>query len=176
MKKYFRGISFYLLIFIILVFAVQLLTKNVEEAKQMDFTTLIKEIENDNVESIVIVQNENTVKGRLKDNTTFSLTLPFDANTFYEQHLRNAMDEDRIQSINGEPQPQTPIFFSALPTIFMILVFVVFWFVFMQQSQGGGSRVMSFGKSRAKMHKDEGKKITFADVAGLQEEKRSLRK
>ncbi|SCG84217.1 cell division protease FtsH [Proteiniborus sp. DW1] len=175
MKKYFRGISFYLLIFIILVFAVQLLTKNVEEAKQMDFITLVKEIENDNVESIVIVQNENTVKGRLKDNTTFSLTLPFDANTFYEQHLRDAMDEDKIQSITGEPQPQTPIFLSALPTIFMILVFVVFWFVFMQQSQGGGNRVMSFGKSRAKMHKDEGKKITFADVAGLQEEKEELK-
>ncbi len=175
MKKYFRGISFYLLIFIILVFAVQLLTKNVEETKQMDYTTLIEEINKDNVESIIIVQNENTAKGRLKDNTAFSLTLPMDANTFYEQHLKNAMDEDRIESVNGEQQPQTPFFLSALPTIFMILVFVVFWFVFMQQSQGGGNRVMSFGKSRAKMHKDEGKNITFEDVAGLQEEKEELR-
>jgi len=175
LKKYFRGISFYLLIFIILVFAVQLLTKNVEETKQMDYTTLIEEINKDNVESIIIVQNENTAKGRLKDNTAFSLTLPMDANTFYEQHLKNAMDEDRIESVNGEQQPQTPFFLSALPTIFMILVFVVFWFVFMQQSQGGGNRVMSFGKSRAKMHKDEGKNITFEDVAGLQEEKEELR-
>lgn len=175
MKKYFRGISFYLLIFIILVFAVQLLTKNVEETKQMDYTTLIEEINKDNVESIVIVKNEDTVKGRLRDNTTFSLTLPIDPDTFYLEHLKTPIDEGRIKSFNGEPQPQTPFFLSALPTIFMILVFVVFWFVFMQQSQGGGNRVMSFGKSRAKMHKDEGKKITFADVAGLQEEKEELK-
>ncbi len=175
MKKYFRGISFYLLIFIILVFAVQLLTKNVEETKQMDYTTLIEEINNDNVESIVIVKNEDTVKGRLRDNTTFALTLPIDPDTFYLEHLKTPIDEGRIKNFSGEPQPQTPFFLTALPTIFMVLVFVVFWFVFMQQSQGGGNRVMSFGKSRAKMHKDEGKKITFADVAGLQEEKEELK-
>ncbi len=59
-----------------------------------------------------------------------------------------------------------------LPSVFMILIFVVFWFVFMQNSQGGGSKVMSFGKSRAKLHKeDDGNQITFAEVAGLKEEK-----
>lgn len=52
---------------------------------------------------------------------------------------------------------------------------MVFWFVFMQQSQGGGNRVMSFGKSRAKLHKeDERKRVTFDDVAGLDEEKEEL--
>lgn len=175
MKRYFRGISFYLLIFIILVFAVQMLTKNVEETRQIDYTTLIEEINKDNVESIVIVKNEDTVKGRLKDNTTFTLTLPTSSDRFYEDYLRKPIEEGRIKSVSGEPQPQTPIILSALPTIFTILVFVVFWFVFMQQSQGGGSRVMSFGKSRAKMHKDEGKRITFEDVAGLQEEKEELK-
>jgi len=157
------------------VFAVQMLTKNVEETRQIDYTTLIEEINKDNVESIVIVKNEDTVKGRLKDNTTFTLTLPTSSDRFYEDYLRKPIEEGRIKSVSGEPQPQTPIILSALPTIFTILVFVVFWFVFMQQSQGGGSRVMSFGKSRAKMHKDEGKRITFEDVAGLQEEKEELK-
>lgn len=152
-----------------------MLTKNVEETRQIDYTTLIEEINKDNVESIVIVKNEDTVKGRLKDNTTFTLTLPTSSDRFYEDYLRKPIEEGRIKSVSGEPQPQTPIILSALPTIFTILVFVVFWFVFMQQSQGGGSRVMSFGKSRAKMHKDEGKRITFEDVAGLQEEKEELK-
>ena len=54
-------------------------------------------------------------------------------------------------------------------------MFVVFWFVLMQQSQGGGNRVMSFGKSKAKMHKEEeGNLVTFDDVAGLEEEKEEL--
>lgn len=175
MKRYFRGISFYLLIFIILVFAVQMLTKNVDETKYIDYTQLIEEINKDNVESITIVKNEDTVKGRLKDNTSFTLTLPTSSDKFYEDYLQTPIEQGKIKQVSGEPQPQTPFYLSALPTIFMILVFVVFWFVFMQQSQGGGSRVMSFGKSRAKMHKDEGKKITFADVAGLDEEKEELK-
>ncbi len=59
----------------------------------------------------------------------------------------------------------------------MLFAFAIFWFVFMQQSQGGGGgRVMSFGKSRAKLHKEEDSKlITFDDVAGLQEEKEELK-
>ncbi|HVI40954.1 MAG TPA: ATP-dependent zinc metalloprotease FtsH, partial [Anaerovoracaceae bacterium] len=52
---------------------------------------------------------------------------------------------------------------------------IVFWFVFMNQGQGGGGKVMSFGKSRAKLHKeDEMRKVTFNDVAGLDEEKEEL--
>ena len=51
----------------------------------------------------------------------------------------------------------------------------VLWYVFMKQSQGGGTgKAMSFGKSRARMVKDDEKKITFADVAGLDEEKEEL--
>ncbi len=54
-------------------------------------------------------------------------------------------------------------------------MFVVFWFMLMQQSQGGGNRVMSFGKSKARMHKEDDKNlITFDDVAGLKEEKEEL--
>lgn len=175
MRRYFRGISFYLLIFIILIFAVQLLTQNVEETKQIDYTTLIEEINADNVESIIIVKYEDTVKGRLKDGTNFTLTLPTSSDRFYEDYLKTPIEEGRIKNVTGEPQPETPFYMSFLPTIFIILIFVVFWFLFMQQSQGGGSRVMSFGKSKAKMLKEDGKRITFKDVAGLQEEKEELK-
>ena len=57
----------------------------------------------------------------------------------------------------------------------MVLIFVLFWFLFMQQGQGGGKGVMSFGKSRARLFKeDELRKVTFDDVAGLDEEKEEL--
>jgi len=62
-----------------------------------------------------------------------------------------------------------------LPTLVIIVVFVLFWVFFLQQSQGGGSRVMSFGKSRAKMTIDDKRKVTFNDVAGADEEKEELR-
>ncbi|MGF7059748.1 ATP-dependent zinc metalloprotease FtsH [Brassicibacter mesophilus] len=174
MRKFFRGISFYLLIFIVIVLVVQLLSKNVEETKIIDYTQLIEEINANNVKSITIVKDD-TVKGKLKDDTSFTLTLPTSSDKFYEDYLKTPINEGKIKNVVGEQEPETPWFLQALPTIFLILVFVVFWFVFMQQSQGGGNRVMSFGKSRAKMLKDDSKKITFADVAGLDEEKEELR-
>jgi len=77
--------------------------------------------------------------------------------------------------VTGTAPAQEPWILSLLPMIFGVLILVVLWFVFMQNSQGGGNKVMSFGKSRAKMIKeDNSKRITFADVAGLKEEKEEL--
>src|SRR5699024_3774696 len=62
-----------------------------------------------------------------------------------------------------------------LPTLLLIFFMVILWFVFMNQSQGGGGRVMNFGKSKAKVHKDDEKtRVTFKEVAGLNEEKEDL--
>ncbi|NLB41728.1 MAG: ATP-dependent zinc metalloprotease FtsH, partial [Clostridiales bacterium] len=58
---------------------------------------------------------------------------------------------------------------------FMIIIFIIFWFVFMQQAQGGGNKVMSFGKSRARLHQDDKNQITFDNVAGADEEKDELK-
>jgi cell division protease FtsH len=68
-----------------------------------------------------------------------------------------------------------PWWVAILPTIGLIVIFVLFWVFFLQQSQGGGgSRVMSFGKSRAKLSTDDKRKVTFNDVAGADEEKEEL--
>ncbi len=97
-------------------------------------------------------------------------------NSFYEDYLKDKVESGQIKSYSAEPIPTTPWFIDMLPTIFVLLIFVAFWFVFMQQSQGGGSRVMSFGKSKARMHKEEdGNIVTFDDVAGLEEEKEELK-
>ena len=75
----------------------------------------------------------------------------------------------------GEAKPSTPWFVELLPTLLLIFFMVILWFVFMNQSQGGGGRVMNFGKSKAKVHKDDEKtRVTFKEVAGLNEEKEDL--
>ena len=75
----------------------------------------------------------------------------------------------------GETKPSAPWFVELLPTLLLIFFMVILWFVFMNQSQGGGGRVMNFGKSKAKVHKDDEKtRVTFKDVAGLNEEKEDL--
>lgn len=173
MKKFFRGISFYLVIFLALLILVTLFTRDFEEPKKIGYVQLVSQIEQDNLKSITLVK-DGTAKGELKDGNTFSMMLPVSSDIFYQEYLKTLVQEEKIELI-GEAEPQTSWFITMLPTIFIVLVFVVFWFVFMQQSQGGGNKVMSFGKSKAKMLKENESKVTFADVAGLDEEKEELR-
>lgn len=174
MRSFFRGTSLYLLLLIIIIFVVGMLGKDVEQVTQIDVTELIIRLDNNEIESITIVGD--TLRGRFRDGKQFSVLLPEHMkNNFYQDYLKEKVDSNQI-ILSAEHEPSQPWFISALPTIFMVLIVLAFWFVFMQQSQGGGSRVMSFGKSRAKMHKeDEANKVTFDDVAGLEEEKEELK-
>ena len=119
---------------------------------------------------------ENKISGTLSDGTVFKSYVPeIMGNSFGDYVFNLAKEEGATVSIEGIPPVETPWFVDILPSVFMILIFVVFWFVFMQNSQGGGSKVMSFGKSKAKLNKpDEGKIINFSDVAGLKEEKEEM--
>ena len=175
MRKFFRGISFYLLIFILLMFLVTNGSKNTSQTKVLNYLNLIDEIQANNVKNITLIQ-DRTVKGNLKDNSEFNLVLPTSSDVFYEDYLKTPIEEGKIKEVAGDKIEQTSWLLQLLPNVFMILVFVVIWFVFMQQSQGGGggNRVMSFGKSKAKLMQDSDKKITFDDVAGLDEEKEEL--
>jgi len=151
-----------------------MINQDVEQVMEIDVTELVRRLNNDEVESIV--ESGNVLSGKFKDGTQFSVVLPQNmADTFYHDYLKDKVDNEEIRYV-GEQPPSEPWFISALPTIFLILIIVAFWFTFMQQSQGGGSRVMSFGKSRAQLVKpEEGKRITFDDVAGLEEEKEELK-
>jgi cell division protease FtsH len=83
------------------------------------------------------------------------------------------VDEGTLVVTSEEPSV-TPWYVSMLPYLLTIVVFVAIWIFFMNSSQGGAGKAMSFGKSKARLYKDDGKKVTFDDVAGLKEEKEEL--
>ena len=176
MRKFFRGASFYILIFIVLLLIVQRWGMEAQEIEDIEFSELYQELMNDRIVSINT--QERSVDGvRMVDGEEqeFRSYIPdvFD-NARFTEILTEKMEETDL-TVGGEPPAETPWFISMLPTILIILVFVVFWFVFMQQSQGGGSKVMNFGKSKAKLQKEEDKqKVTFDDVEGMDEEKEEL--
>ncbi|WMM25417.1 ATP-dependent zinc metalloprotease FtsH [Tissierella sp. MB52-C2] len=175
MKRFFKSISMYLLIVIIIMFLVTTLGNDVEQIKTIDVTELVEHLNNNDVESIKIVGREAT--GKLRDKTQFMTILPTQMqDTFFDNYLKDKVDNKEI-ALSSDLEPTQPFWISIIPTILTVLVIGVFWFVFMQQSQGGGGgKVMSFGKSRARLHnQDDGKIITFADVAGLEEEKEELK-
>ncbi len=175
MRKLFRGASFYILVFIVLLIIIQQFGKPGPSPVDLKFSELYKELINGNVKEVHIV--ERSIKGILTEgDRQFESYIPDVYSTEnFTRILEERMNENPNFVVEAEPPAGTPWFIELLPSIFMILIFIVFWFVFMQQSQGGGNRVMSFGKSRAKLHKeDERRKVTFNDVAGLDEEKEEL--
>lgn len=173
MRKFFKGATFYILIFLIILMIVQFYGKSPTEIVKINATQLLSEMNDGTVNSINIVEDDAVV-GTLQDGTKFETHIPDMMSDPYGKFLFDKMNNGEI-NIEGTPAVRPPWFIEMLPTIFLILILVVFWLVFMQNSQGGGSKVMSFGKSKAKLHKeDDGKKITFTDVAGLKEEKEEL--
>lgn len=174
MQKFFKGASFYLLIFIIIVSIVQFFGKPTQEVVDMKFSKVYQMLEKEQIGEITFTneQIQGTVKSTGQQFTSY-IPYPVSREQISQIILKQASEGKLV--VSGAPEPGTPWFFEILPSIFMILIFVVFWFVFMQQSQGGGNRVMNFGKSRAKLHKENEKsKVTFNDVAGLDEEKEEL--
>jgi len=152
--------------------------KDVEPIVEIDSTQLIGHLQKEEVESIKSTSTAGgiTIQGKLKDGTQFTTILPLELVDTYKRYAEPQVEEGKIKSYKGEEEAGTPWILNVLPTIFVILVFVIIWFTFMQQSQGGGNRVMSFGKSKARMHKDDdSERVTFEDVAGLKEEKEELK-
>ncbi|TZE81583.1 ATP-dependent metallopeptidase FtsH/Yme1/Tma family protein [Calorimonas adulescens] len=169
LNKIFRDVSFYILIIIAIYAIVSMYGMQTSQVENFDYARLIREINSNNVSSITI--SGNMVSGELKNGTSFQSNIINEES--FDQFIQPYIVSGQIKYV--EPKNTNPPWWiQMLPTIFMIVIFVVFWFLIMQQSQGGGSRVMSFGKSRARMQTDQTKRVTFDDVAGADEEKAEL--
>jgi cell division protease FtsH len=165
LNKFFRNVSFYLLIIIIAISIIDYYSSRTTTKTEISYTQFLHSVEEQKVERVTIV--DNTIRGKLKDGTEFTTVTPNDPT------LIGALREKNVD-IKAEQPPQPPwwttIFSSVLPMLLLIGV----WFFIMQQTQGGGNRVMSFGKSRAKLHGEDKVKVTFTDVAGADEAKQEL--
>jgi len=165
----------YIIIFVVIIMLVQSMVEPPEQAKSISYSELVVEIQNNNVKTLTFTESE--VEGVFKNDEKFTSYVPslfYFSGAFYDNYLAEKIEAEEIEVI-GQPVPPTPLWLQALSTIGMLVLLGVLWYVFMKQSQGGGTgKAMSFGKSRAHMVKDDEKKITFSDVAGLDEEKEEL--
>ncbi|WP_042277244.1 ATP-dependent zinc metalloprotease FtsH [[Clostridium] dakarense] len=175
MNKLFKGIGFYLLILIIIVGIVQFSGKPAEKVQNLEFSKVYQELTDGNISRLHFI-SDTAVEGTIKDkNTKFRAYVPQEVmgDKLADEVLAQSKEGKLIFS--GEAKPSAPWFVEMLPTLLLIFFMLILWFVFMNQSQGGGGKVMNFGKSKAKVHKDDEKtRVTFKDVAGLNEEKEDL--
>lgn len=165
MNKFFRNVSFYLLIIIIAISIIDYYSSRTTTKQEISYTQFLKQTEEQKVERVTIV--ENTIRGKLKDGQEFTTIAPDDPT------LINTLRSKGVD-IKAEQPPQPPWWTTIFSSILPMLLLIGVWFFIMQQTQGGGNRVMSFGKSKAKLHTDDKTKVTFSDVAGADEAKQEL--
>jgi len=176
LKGFTKSIAIYALVFAFIIIIVTTLVKPASTIEEISYSDLAVKLTSDQIATIKFVENDIT--GTYINGTKFHSYIPsiviFTSN-FYDDYVAERVLSGKIK-FEGGPVKQTPVWLQILPTIGMIVVIGLFWFFFMQQSQGGNAKAMSFGKSRAKINKpdDPSKTIKFADVAGLKEEKEEL--
>ena len=173
MKKFAKNISIYLVIFA-LVLAAAFFYKDGGggEYKQVHFSTLVEHLEKQQVSEIEIEEGKITAKiGKDKYIYTFASSLS-DIDWLGDTYIYPQAQE-KILDYKGGPKPSSgSVILNLLPTIIMVVALGFLFYLMM--NQGGNGKAFSFGKSKARLYKGEGKKITFADVAGLDEEKEEL--
>ncbi|NPV26936.1 MAG: ATP-dependent metallopeptidase FtsH/Yme1/Tma family protein [Firmicutes bacterium] len=169
MSRIFKNLAIYLLIVLIAVSAIRWTSPSEQPEKPLTYTQFYKAVQQDKVKDVKIVSERdiNRISGTFKNGEKFSLQGPKD------DSLDQLLVEHNVE-LTVEPAPEPPWWTGLLSTFLPVLLLVGLVFFMMQQTQGGGNRVMQFGKSRARLHTDEKKKVTFADVAGADEAKEEL--
>ena len=145
-----------------------------ESNNQIIYSDLVRLIHQGQVEEMQVIDHKAIVL--LRDNQRVEVSIP-SMEQLAEDTSPALIDQMLNQQIKLDTkEPATPPWWiTILPTLGLVVIFILFWVFFLQQSQGGGgNRVMSFGKSRAKLSTDDKKKVTFDDVAGADEEKEEL--
>ena len=192
MRKFLRGPGFYLLLLIVIILVVAMSDVGGQQ-ERLPYPKLLQEIREGKITHLM--STDRTIVGLRSGSSipleSFPQKYDFQSyaphSTIFERDVRIieaerlgvepeeiTSDQFRFQW-DPQPIPETPWWLTFLPFVFMIVIIVIFWFVFMQQAQGGGNKVMSFGKSRARLHQEDKNRITFDNVAGAEEEKDELK-
>ncbi len=175
--KYFKGLSFYIVIFVLVLFILMIYASS-GNPPELSYSQLLSQIENSNVKSIALKADEATVEliNPNKGSKTNAYIVYISSVDSFTEMVTDAYNNGQVKDFRVERPMSAPWWLQILPTVGLIVVFIIFWVLFIQQSQGGGgNRVMSFGKSRARVSTDDKRKVTFEDVAGADEEKEELK-
>ncbi len=150
-------------LFILMMILVFNLFNAPKEVDEIGFSEFMSMVENGEVVEVTIEKPTNLITGILKDGTKFKS---------FAADYPDFVKELRQQKVNITVKPdQRAWYLDLLFSFGPILLLVILWIYFMRQMQAGGSKALSFGKSRAKLVSEKGVKITFADVAGIEEAK-----
>jgi len=141
--------------------------KDTRPSETPKFSELYQKVLSDQVEKVTITQVTGDVTGTYKNGNTFTSVVPPAYDKFLDVLTEHGVSW-AVEKDTGN------IWTGFLGTLIPIALIVGFWFFMIRQMQSGGNKALSFGKSRARLHSSQQKKVTFKDVAGVDEAKEEL--
>ncbi|MBI5191970.1 MAG: ATP-dependent metallopeptidase FtsH/Yme1/Tma family protein [Nitrospirae bacterium] len=162
MNSFYKNLGLWIVIGGVMILLYYLSQHTTGPSKEIVFSDFLNRVEQGQVTEVVIKQNQ--ISGTMKDGAQFST---------YTMDYPNLVTSlrDKGVKITVKPPDETPWYIAFLFSWGPILLLVGVWIFFMRQTQMGGNRALSFGKSRARLLTEDRKKVTFADVAGVDEAK-----
>ena len=152
----------------VLLWQVYQSSQNRQKVQEPSYSDFLNQVNMDNVQEITITDNDE-ITGKYKNNKgEFKTTIPVQ-----DPDLMKTL-RDKGVVVRGKKSNQNSWLSALLGWWAPILILVVFWIFMMRQMQSGGNKALSFGKSRAKLLNSQQKKVTFKDVAGVEEAKAEL--
>ena len=161
-----KTLSLWLVVIVVAIVVWNVFNANPTPQDEIDFSRHLADVREGRVASVTITQPANTVEGFKTDGTAFKSVAPD-----YDEYIDALLAADVI--IRYESQDQSP-YLAALISWAPMLILIAVWIFFMRQMQSGGNRALAFGKSRARLTSSQDKKVTFKDVAGIDEAKEEV--
>ncbi len=165
MNPFYKNLALWMVIGLIVILLFQLFQQNQSPRGEIVFSDFLKKVESGEVREVTL--KGNNVSGRLSDGSSFRT---FTAD--YPDLVKSL--KDKGVKIDVKP-PDTNSWLAIILQWVPMLLFIGVWIFFMRQMQGGGAKALSFGKARARLISEKQNKVTFQDVAGVEEAKEELR-
>ncbi len=165
MNPFYKNLALWLVITLMMVMLYNLFSQQHLAETSISYTEFLNMVENERISDVVIQGQELYVTDTSRNH--FKIYAPPD------NDLINTLRKKGV-TISAKPPAENPWYMSVLVSWFPMLVLIGVWIFFMRQMQAGGGKAMSFGKSRARLMSDQSDKVTFEDVAGIDEAKEEL--
>ena len=165
MNPFYKNLALWMVIGLIVILLFQLFQQNQSPRGEIVFSDFLKKVESGEVREVTL--KGNNVSGRMSDGSSFRT---FTAD--YPDLVKSL--KDKGVKIDVKP-PDTNSWLAIVLQWVPMLLFIGVWIFFMRQMQGGGAKALSFGKARARLISEKQNKVTFQDVAGVDEAKEELR-
>ena len=165
-QQFYKNMALWVVILVVILLLVTMLNQDEVAPPELAFSEFLSNVEDANIESLVI--EEGAIKGRLNDGSEFTTFAPV-----VTQELIVLLREHDVR-FSARPKDEGSFWRQILIMWFPLLLFIGLWIFFIRQMQSGGGKAMSFGKSKARMLTENDSRVTFADVAGIEESKLEL--